>query len=106
MTNFYNTDKNQPKDKKLITKEYNKKSYISLSQTPSYQKKKKCRLKESLEESVTKIESTTVSNLIENNIYICDACNCKFTSFMEYYDHQELHNGQAVFKCSKCDEVS
>lgn len=46
-----------------------------------------------------------ISKIIGNNTYRCDICACEFTSFMDYFDHQETHDGQPVFKCSKCDEV-
>lgn len=44
--------------------------------------------------------------IIGENVYTCEICKKEFSSFFEYFDHQEIHNGELVFKCSKCLEVS
>ncbi|KAF2899101.1 hypothetical protein ILUMI_07072 [Ignelater luminosus] len=43
--------------------------------------------------------------IIGENVYVCEICRQEFQSFFEYFDHQEVHNGELVFKCSKCLEM-
>uniref|UniRef100_A0A6P7FXV1 Telomere zinc finger-associated protein-like isoform X2 n=1 Tax=Diabrotica virgifera virgifera TaxID=50390 RepID=A0A6P7FXV1_DIAVI len=47
----------------------------------------------------------TVELHSERCIYQCDICQKKFDIFFDYQDHQESHNGEFVFCCSKCSEV-
>ncbi|KAJ8918912.1 hypothetical protein NQ315_016814 [Exocentrus adspersus] len=47
----------------------------------------------------------SMNEVIENNVYTCGICFKNFKSFFEYQDHQDTHNGQLVFSCTKCDQV-
>lgn len=43
--------------------------------------------------------------IVSDNTYACNICSKQFDSIFEYQDHQEEHNGQLVFSCTKCDQV-
>ncbi|KAJ8965051.1 hypothetical protein NQ314_004452 [Rhamnusium bicolor] len=47
----------------------------------------------------------SMKKIIGDNVYACNICSKDFTSFFDYQDHQETHNGQFAFSCSKCDEM-
>lgn len=47
-------------------------------------------------------------NGIEPNLilYKCEICKKEFDTCIEHLNHQDEHNGEQVFKCSTCNEVS
>ncbi|XP_056644538.1 zinc finger protein OZF-like isoform X1 [Diorhabda sublineata] len=60
---------------------------------------------ESISETREIKEKNVFQCIKENQLYTCEICSEKFDDFFNYQDHQETHNGQFVFHCSKCNKV-
>ncbi|CAG9765298.1 unnamed protein product [Ceutorhynchus assimilis] len=41
----------------------------------------------------------------KSQLYTCDFCNREFDYFLDYLDHQETHDGQTTWSCTKCKET-
>lgn len=50
---------------------------------------------------IKQLSSYTEDN-IEPQIYNCEFCSQSFEYYTDYLDHQNDHNGEAVFHCAKC----
>lgn len=51
-------------------------------------------------------ENELRQEILQIHDYECEICASVFNSMFDYLDHQEIHNGQAVFQCHRCVQVS